>query len=176
MEETKTTVENENIASYVYWSIFSLTTLICVIIFTSFMGLFHAGCPRPMADEPCTKCSRAQGSRWLLASNSMTFIGYWLFVLVVMVTFAAGGFLYTEVCRSVVYYEDPDSASTLNVFDKLLNESLDVSIDLLVFDSYTTCAANESLYNAFKVGVQYVVSFIILSTTFCTPWSYQLLP
>ena len=162
MNDTKTTVEEENIATYIYYSIIGLASLICVIICTNLVGIFHALCPRPIEDEPCMNCSRAQGARWLLASSGLTFVGYWLFILIVMATFAAGGLLYTEMCRSVVYYNDPNSAKVLNVYDKLLNESLDLEIEFFMFDTYSTCAGDESLYTAFKVGCYHYITFVAL--------------
>ena len=71
--------------------------------------------------------------------------------------FVAGGLAYTELCRNVIYFDDSNSRQVLDVFDRLIMNTTGNS--LAVFDTYITCADNESLYTAFKVSVGPALKF-----------------
>ncbi|KAK2143838.1 hypothetical protein LSH36_808g00027 [Paralvinella palmiformis] len=144
------TTADLNIPSYVYCGLFGLAVLICLTIFTNLIGILYCCCEPSKTSDDCCSCTRGQGAHWLLAGAFLTFFGYWLMIIVVMAMFVAGGLAYTELCRNVIYFDDSNSRQVLDVFDRLIMNTTGNS--LAVFDTYITCADNESLYTAFKLA------------------------
>ena len=129
-----------------------MVQVLIIIIATNIVGLIYVSCPQARKGDSCLACSRAHGANWLLASTGFTFIGYWAFMATVVLLFAAGGGIYTEVCRNIMYYQDSKPQGVLDVFDSMIAGTLNYNVTIGLFDAYATCETNASIYNALNMG------------------------
>ena len=166
LEEVKENISEEVVIAY--WAVVALGIPLCIIVFCGFVGLcLGIVCPRPSPNTGCCSSDRTMGSDALLTGVGFTFIFYWIYAMIVLVIFLAGGVTHTEVCRHLVNYDVTESAGVIDIMDRMamyqLNESLDVVIS--PFNAYESCADNKSFYTALELANNgYNISEIIDTT------------
>ena len=144
---------------YVYWCIVALAAVLLLISLLNLIGLIY-GCFCPVSDSQArscaiTRCDRSAGAEWLVAGVTVTFIFYWIYMLVVVLLFVVGGLVHTEVCRHFVSYEKTDSRQVLDIFDNLINETVydvtDGDVNLTYIATYENCQSNLTFYTALEM-------------------------
>ena len=144
----------------VYWSIVTLSSVLCVIILCNIVGVVLGSfLPRPPDDtsqDMHCACNRSQGADWLLAGIGLTFVFYWLFMLVVVIMFTVGGISHVDVCRNFVEYEKAESREVMDYYDSWINDTVyeetEGDISLSYMELYENCQRNMSFYTALDLA------------------------
>ncbi len=135
-------------ASVTFWSLAGLAGVVALIVLLTYMGLLCGCCPRAnrKSDYCCTK---KVGATFLLAAVGITFLLYWVFILVLIPLFLFGGLTQTEICRHLVAL---DESPVSEITNDLVNASLaDAGFSINITQVYSSCKQNKAFYVALDV-------------------------
>ncbi|XP_069781238.1 prominin-1-A isoform X4 [Narcine bancroftii] len=136
----------------------ALCCLVVLILTFNYLGLLCGSCGFDKHASPTTRgCVSNTGGNFLLAGVAVSFIFSWLLMLVVVVTFLAGGNVERLACQSfkdnslfklldTPYLLNPQWKNFLSGF--LFSEH---NINLTFQSVYSKCRRNEGVYSAFEL-------------------------
>jgi len=122
-----------------YYGMLGLCGYIALILLMIVLGLAFGLCLRKRKSEKggCCLCDRWVASRFLLTSTALTFLLFWLYMLILVILFLIGGFMYTEFCRHIVNFNDAKSGKVLDLVDTWVNSTVGMAdVEILPFGMY----------------------------------------
>lgn len=133
-----------NIASI---SLVCLTVIQIVAALLFFLGAIFGLCCRPVtsSSKNCD-CNSQQASRTLMAGTIVTFIFFWLFMVIVVALFVGGGVLENMMCRHLVTFDE-----TTETLERLTAKQYNVNLNLTIEELLTNCKKDQALYTAMKL-------------------------
>ncbi len=133
-------------AEITFWSMVGVSSVLALIVLLTFFGLICGCCPRAKTEKDFCG-TRKVGATFLLAGVGLTFLFYWIFLLVLLPTFLIGGLTHTEICRHVVALDE----SPINgIFDEMFNAAFadDLGYTVNITQIYSSCRENDAFYTA----------------------------
>ncbi|KAK3089892.1 hypothetical protein FSP39_007410, partial [Pinctada imbricata] len=155
MQKENQKLMNDKYFDYVWYGGIGASCLIILMVLFYYMGILFGICgERPGRGSPC--CNRGAGSSCIVAGVVFSFFFSWILMLVCLLLFIPGGFLYTNVCRNL-------NRGVENVYDyETILESYGIAVKKILYKdnpnatftlghALRDCKANMGLYTALKL-------------------------
>ncbi|XP_071985779.1 prominin-1-A-like isoform X2 [Engystomops pustulosus] len=130
-----------------------LSCIILLVVVCNLFGLLLGPCGQNSSKDPTERsCSSNSGGDFFIAGAAFSFLFAWLLMLVTAVLFAAGGNVYTSVCKpwsSRQLYQAVDENVNLS---KLLGTDLN---NRNLTTVYNDCHNDDSLWNTLNLNSMY---------------------
>ncbi|KAH3861116.1 hypothetical protein DPMN_024044, partial [Dreissena polymorpha] len=125
---------------------------VLLVVAFVYLGLLFGLCgERPGDRANC--CNRGSAANLLCTSICCMFLFAWILMIVVLVTFAAGGLSYLMACRYI-----KDGIENVGTFEKVLSDGFKINVssalgvkDLTIAGMFNSCKHDEPVYRALQL-------------------------
>ena len=118
-------------ADIAHYVVIGISAVVSLIIVSNIVGVLLGLVLPPVRRQPSTKkhktecCRKSASSHFLMLSVALTFLVYWLYIMLVLILFLVGGLMETELCRHMVNNNNNEqSAGVLSIYDSWINQSI----------------------------------------------------
>ena len=132
-----------------YLVIAGLTALIFIIVALNLFGVFFGGICKLPRDDDSTCCTSNRGADMLLAAVGLTFVFYWIWILITMSTFLLGGLARNEACRYLL--NSPEVQNKIGEIDQIVGKLLNTNQTISLRNITRNCEEDKSLYTALNL-------------------------